>query len=83
MKSGEQTNGSRLAGATAKVTSGLFLVGLSATESDMQRNLQMLKEQPWFDIPLIYENGRRAILAFEKGAAGERAFQEAFSVWRD
>jgi len=81
MKSGEQADGSRLAGVTAKVTSGSFLIGLSAADSEMQRNLQMLKEQPWFDIPLVYENGRRAILAVEKGAPGERAFQEAFTAW--
>jgi len=83
MKSGEQADGSRLAGVTAKVTSGSFLIGLSAADSEMQRNLQMLKEQPWFDIPLVYENGRRAILAVEKGAPGERAFQEAFAAWRE
>lgn len=83
MKSGEQANGSRLLGVTAKVTSGLFLIGLSASETDMQHNLQMLKEQPWFDIPLVYENGRRVILAMEKGASGDRAFQEAFAAWRE
>jgi hypothetical protein len=83
MKSGEQADGSRLAGVTAKVSSGSFLIGLSAADSEMQRNLQMLKEQPWFDIPLVYENGRRAILAVEKGAPGERAFQEAFAAWRE
>jgi hypothetical protein len=61
----------------------VFLVGLSASETEMQHNLQMLKEQPWFDIPLVYENGRRAILAMEKGASGDRAFQEAFAAWRE
>jgi hypothetical protein len=81
MKSRERADGSRLAGVTAKVTSGLFLVGLSAADPEMQRNLQMLKEQSWFDIPLMYDNGRRAILAVEKGAPGERAFQEAFTAW--
>ena len=64
-----------------KVTSGFFLVGLSAVESDMQRNLQLLKERPWFDIPIVYNNGRRAILAIEKGTPGERAFDEAFKAW--
>jgi hypothetical protein len=63
------------------VTSGYFLVGLSAVDSDMQRNLQLLKERPWFDIPIVYNNGRRAILAIEKGTPGERAFEEAFKAW--
>jgi hypothetical protein len=81
MKQAEQTRGAPLAGLAVKVTSGFFLVGLSAVETDMQRNLQLLKERPWFDIPIVYNNGRRAILAIEKGTPGERAFEEAFKAW--
>jgi hypothetical protein len=81
MKQAEQTRGAPLAGLAVKVTSGYFLVGLSAVDSDMQRNLQLLKERPWFDIPIVYNNGRRAILAIEKGTPGERAFEEAFKAW--
>ena len=81
MKQAEQTRGAPLAGLAVKVTSGFFLVGLSAVEADMQRNLQLLKERPWFDIPIVYNNGRRAILALEKGNPGERAFEEAFRAW--
>ncbi len=81
MKQAEQTRGSPLGGAAAKVTSGYFLIGLSAVEGDMQRNIQLLKERSWFDVPLVYNNGRRAILAIEKGTPGERAFDEAFKAW--
>jgi hypothetical protein len=81
MKQAEQTRGAPLAGLAVKVTSGFFLVGLSAVEADMQRNLQLLKERPWFDIPIVYNNGRRAILALEKGNPGEKAFDEAFKAW--
>jgi hypothetical protein len=81
MKQAEQTRGAPLAGLAVKVTSGFFLVGLSAVEADMQRNLQLLKERAWFDIPIVYNNGRRAILALEKGNPGERAFEEAFKAW--
>jgi hypothetical protein len=81
MKPAEQTRGAPLAGLAVKVTSGFFLVGLSAVDTDMQRNLQLLKERPWFDIPIVYNNGRRAILAIEKGTPGERAFNEAFAAW--
>lgn len=81
MKQQEQTRGAPLAGLAVKVTAGFFLVGLSAVDSDLQRNLQLLKERAWFDIPIVYNNGRRAILAIEKGTPGERAFQEAFSSW--
>ncbi|HKH03424.1 MAG TPA: hypothetical protein VKB08_22285 [Bradyrhizobium sp.] len=81
MKQAESTRGVALAGLAVKVTSGYFLIGLSAVESDLQRNVQLLKERAWFDIPVLYNNNRRAILALEKGNPGERAFAEAFSTW--
>lgn len=81
MKEAEQARGSPLSGLAVKVTNGFFLIGLSAVESDVQRNLQLLKERAWFDIPMVYNNGRRAILAIEKGTPGERAFAEGFAAW--
>jgi hypothetical protein len=82
MKQAEQTRGTPLAGLAVKVTNGFFLIGLSAVESDLQRNIQLLKERSWFDIPIVYTNNRRAILAIEKGTPGERAFAEAFASWK-
>ena len=38
------------------------------------------RERAWFDIPIVHNNGRRAILALEKGNPGERAFEEAFKA---
>ncbi len=81
MKQGEQTRGVPLAGLAVKVTNNFFLIGLSAVESDVQRNAQLLKERSWFDIPVVYNNGKRAILAVEKGTPGERVFEEAFKAW--
>jgi hypothetical protein len=81
MKSNEQARGTPLAGLAVKVTDGFFLVGLSNVDSDRARNLQLLKERSWFDVPLVYVNQRRAIIAIEKGAPGERAFNEAFAAW--
>ncbi|WP_425987752.1 hypothetical protein [Afipia sp. DC4300-2b1] len=81
MKSNEQARGTPLAGLAVKVTDGFFLVGLSNVEADKARNLQLLKERSWFDIPLVYANQRRSIIAIEKGAPGERAFNEAFTAW--
>jgi hypothetical protein len=83
MKSNEQARGTPLAGLAVKVTDGFFLVGLSNVDADRSRNIQLLKERSWFDIPLVYTNQRRAIIAIEKGAPGERAFNEAFAQWGD
>ncbi len=82
MKQAEQTRGVPLAGLAVKVTSGFFLIGLSSSDSDRERNLQLLKERAWFDIPVVYNNNRRAILAIEKGTPGDRVFAEAFKVWK-
>jgi hypothetical protein len=82
MKQAEQTRGTPLAGLAVKVTNGFFLIGLSAVDADRERNVQLLKERAWFDIPVVYSNNRRAILALEKGPPGERAFADAFRAWR-
>ncbi|HEY3678762.1 MAG TPA: hypothetical protein VGL45_08590 [Bradyrhizobium sp.] len=81
MKSNEQARGTPLAGLAVKVTDGFFLVGLSNVDADRARNIQLLKERSWFDVPLVYVNQRRAIIAIEKGAPGERAFNDAFAAW--
>jgi hypothetical protein len=81
MKESEQARGTPLAGLAVKVTNGFFLIGLSAVDADLQRNLQLLKTRPWFDIPIVYNNGGRAILALEKGPPGDRAFADAFAAW--
>ena len=81
MKTSEQARGVPLAGLAVKVTDGYFLIGLSAVDIDVQRNIEFLKNRDWFDIPIVYTNGKRAILAMEKGTPGTRAFEEAFRAW--
>jgi hypothetical protein len=81
MKQAEQTRGTPLAGLAVKVTNGFFLIGLSADDADKRRNVQLLKDQEWFDIPIVYSNGNRAILAVEKGPSGDRAFADGFAAW--
>src|SRR5262245_3691147 len=82
MKQAEQTRGTPLAGLAVKVTPGFYLIGLSNADADKDRNLQLLKERSWFDIPVVYNNYRRVILALEKGTPGERVFADAFKAWK-
>jgi hypothetical protein len=81
VKQAEQVRGVALAAAAVKVTDGYFMVGLSAAPADKARNIELLKNRPWFDIPIIYTNQRRAILAMEKGTPGELAMAQAFADW--
>jgi hypothetical protein len=83
MKRAEQARGAPLAGLAVKMTPRSFLVRLSPIETLMQHNMELLKDRGWFDIPIVYNNGRRGILAIEKAAPAERAFADAFSVWSD
>ena len=82
MKQAAATRGTPLSGSAIKVTPNIFLLGLSVLESDAQRNLELLKERSLVEIPVGYSNGRRAIIAVEKGASGERAFSDAFEAWK-
>jgi hypothetical protein len=81
MKQTEKARGTPLAGLSVKVTNGFFLIGLSGIDSDQQRNVQLLKDLQWFDLPIVYTNGSRAIIAVEKGTSGDRAFANAFAAW--
>jgi hypothetical protein len=82
MKQAEQTRGTPLAGLAVKVTPGFYMIGLSNAETDKDHNLQLLKERSWFDIPVVYNNNRRAIIAMEKGTPGERVFADVFKAWK-
>jgi hypothetical protein len=47
----------------------------------VERNAEALKQRLWFQIPLVYENGSRAVLAIEKSSSGFKSFAEAFAKW--
>src|SRR6516225_9601474 len=59
MKQGELSRGVPLAGLAVKVASNFFLISLSQSDADKQRNAQLLKERSWFDIAVVYNDGRR------------------------
>jgi hypothetical protein len=81
MKSNPQARGTPLAGQAVKLTQGFFMVGLSNIDLERERNLKLLLERPWIDIPIVYDNNRRAILAIEKGESGDKVFEAAFTAW--
>lgn len=82
LKAEEGTRGTPLAGLPVPVTENLFLIGLSNTPADVERNLDFLRNRQWIDVPIRYTNGRRAVLAFEKGVSGDRAITEALKAWQ-
>jgi hypothetical protein len=67
-----------LALSAVKVTDNSFEFDLGRLGLD--RNLQLLKERTWFYVPLVYNDGGRAILSVEKDALGERALRDAHII---
>jgi hypothetical protein len=72
--------GTPIAGRTTKTATNAFRVVFSATEPENRQNLKLLKEETWFDIPIVYGDGQRAIVALEKGFAGGTAFADALAA---
>lgn len=82
MKADEAARGAAVAGLSVRVMNGFFLIGLSNLETEKSVNEQLLRDRGWIDIPILYDNGRRAVLTLEKGTPGTQAFNDAFSAWR-
>ncbi|MEJ0013662.1 MAG: hypothetical protein WDM94_13805 [Bauldia sp.] len=81
LKPAEDARGQPLIGASAKIDDGFFWIALSGEQQDVTANLKLLKDRDWFDLPLLYESGQRAIITFEKGTPGERVFDKALTAW--
>ncbi len=81
VKQSEQSHATPLAGLSVTTRKDTFLIGVSADEIDLQKDIQLLRDEKWLDIPIIYGNGTRAILAVQKGSSGELAFADALKAW--
>jgi hypothetical protein len=73
MKQGETTPGIPLNSVSVMITPRLFQIGLSNIGTDRQRNIELIKELSWIDLPIVYSDGSWAILGIERGDLDERA----------
>ncbi len=81
MRIEDSANGAPLAGVSAAITPNYFLVGLSNGDKLATRNMDLMRERGWFDVPMVLSNGRNAKLTFEKGASGDRALSQVMQAW--
>ncbi len=81
LKQTEQARGQPLTGAAVPVTPDLFWIALADDPAQSARNLQLLREGSWFDIPILFNDGTRALLTFEKGIPGDRIFETVLAAW--
>ena len=81
LKPNEQARGQPLSGAAVPVTEDLFWIALSSEDEQVQRNLALLREGSWFDLPILFGGGKRALLTFEKGIPGDKVFESVLAGW--
>jgi len=82
LKATEQDRGDALIAVPAKVTDDVYMVALNDFPDARKTNLDLLKTRNWIDIPVVYRNGRRALLTMEKGLTGTDAFNKAIAEWQ-
>jgi len=69
-KNAEAANGSVLVlSEPEKIKDGDILFALPDTQ--LEQNIGLLRERPWFDIAFFYNNGRRACLPSRRARRGE------------
>ena len=81
MRLEDSPTGAPLAGAPVPIMPNYFLVGLSNNEQMSARNMELLRDRSWIDIPMALGSGRIAKLTFEKGPSGDRAIAQALKGW--
>lgn len=81
LKKSEQDRGEPLTGAAVPLNNDIFWIALPDEGEHVRRNLQLLTDGAWFDLPIIFQNGTRGLLTFEKGVQGEKVFRGVLSEW--
>ncbi len=69
-------------GARAKINDNYFLVGLTKSDADTARNLDLIATHNWFDFPLLLNDDRIAKLTFEKSTEGDYVVSQALAAWK-
>lgn len=82
-KSASQERGKPLSGAIVPKSDGSFWIALPDARGQVVYNMGVLLGGAWFEMTVSDKKGNRALIMFEKGAAGEQAMREAFEAWTD
>jgi O-Antigen ligase len=82
VKLAPEAEGAELIGDVARISEGVFWMGLSADPTDADVNLRLLALGNFFDLPLTYKSGEHATLTFEKGRTGAAVFEQVITAFR-
>ena len=81
VKPNEQARGQPLTGAAVPVTDTLFWIALSNDAEQESQNLALMRDGAWFDMPILFADGTRALITFEKGIPGDQVFETVLAGW--
>jgi len=81
LKQTEADQGTPLIAVPAKITQDFYMVALNDLEEARKANIDLLRQRNWIDIPVVYANGRQALITLEKGASGTEVFNQALDAW--
>lgn len=78
----EGERGAPLSAISSALGENLFVAALSNVPVEAERNLDLLRNRNWIDLPVQFASGRRGIITFEKGGAGNRTIGDALNRWQ-
>ncbi|CAM5210478.1 Histidine kinase OS=Bosea thiooxidans OX=53254 GN=SAMN05660750_02486 PE=4 SV=1 [Bosea thiooxidans] len=81
-KAEESERGAPLSAINSALGDNLFVAALSNVPVEVERNLDLILNRSWIDIPVRFASGRRGIITFEKGVSGGQTLSDAFNRWR-
>ena len=80
MRREDSSNGEPLAGVPVQITDTAYLIGLARGDM-VARNMDLLKNRGWLDLPLALSSGKIAKFSLEKGVSGTRVINDAITSW--
>lgn len=78
----EGERGAPLSAIASALGENLFVAALSNVPVEAERNLDLLRNRNWIDLPVRFASGRRGIITFEKGGAGNQTIGDALNRWQ-
>lgn len=81
MKQTEQDRGDPIVAVPAKIIDDSFMIAFNDFTDVVARNVALLKDREWIDIPVTYRNGRRALITLDKGTVGKQIFDNVIKEW--
>jgi hypothetical protein len=81
-KTEESERGAPLSAINSALGENLFVAALSNVPVEVERNIDLILNRAWIDVPVRFASGKRGIITFEKGVSGGQTLADAFGRWR-